>query len=121
MTPRQTITDIRKHGARMRGQGELIAHLRGEELTLQERIWAAGYDCHGWGVDFKRDKIPCDLTLCPLYPACQFGGQHTPGDTRITPHTSSENEVEGLGRSGQTLEESRTRKYENVKSEGGSA
>ena len=70
------IAEIEKYGAKMRGFGELKAHLRGEDLSLQERAWAQCYDCNGYGADYVRDKgkEPCPCPECPLWPASQFGG-----------------------------------------------
>lgn len=70
------VAEIVKYGAKMRGFGELKAHLRGEDLSLQERAWAQCYDCNGYGADYVRDKgkEPCPCPECPLWPASQFGG-----------------------------------------------
>jgi len=70
------IQEIEKYGAKMRGYGELIAHVKGEELSLQERVWAACYDCNDYGTDYASDrkKEPCPCPECPLWPASQFGG-----------------------------------------------
>jgi len=62
----QKLAELKKYGKKARGCGELIAFLKGERVSLQERLWAYCYDCSGYLVDPGSND--CDNQTCPLYP-----------------------------------------------------
>lgn len=60
------IQEIRRLGSRRSdGNGRLIAHLRGEDLSPIESISAKCADCQGWYQD--RGDPDCRQPGCPLY------------------------------------------------------
>jgi hypothetical protein len=59
------IDEINKYGKTAKGQKELIKHLEGERLTLQQAIYAHCCDCMGFYAD---GKVDCAMIHCPLHP-----------------------------------------------------
>lgn len=59
------IKNIRRNGKSARGQKELVKHLQGQRLTMQQAIYAHCYDCAGFYAD---GKVDCCLPACALHP-----------------------------------------------------
>lgn len=61
----ERINNIRRNGKAARGQKELIRHLEGHRLTLQQAVYSHCYDCMGFYAD---GKVDCQMPHCPLHP-----------------------------------------------------
>jgi len=59
------ISDIKRYGKTARGRKELLKHLSGQRLTLQQAIYGRCFDCMGMFADGKQD---CNMPHCSLHP-----------------------------------------------------
>jgi hypothetical protein len=66
----QMLKDIADNGVKGRGQKELIAHLKGERLTIRKMALAKCYDCMGYYSDGR--GVDCTIPTCPLYPIMPY-------------------------------------------------
>ena len=55
---------IEKHGTTARGKKEYLAFLRGENLTMKQRILANCFQCTGMYTDGRED---CQMEECTLH------------------------------------------------------
>ena len=58
------ISWIEKHGITAQGKREYIAFLKGQTLTMKQRILANCYQCTGFYTDGRKD---CEIEDCPLH------------------------------------------------------
>jgi hypothetical protein len=63
------IEAIKKHGMSAKGRKELMRHLKGRELTMDEAVHARCYDCMSYYAD---GTVDCRAPECPLYPYMPF-------------------------------------------------
>ena len=61
----ERIKNIRENGKAAKGQKEIIKHLEGHRLTLQQAVYGHCYDCMGFYADGKND---CTMQHCTLHP-----------------------------------------------------
>jgi len=66
---KKRIEEVKKHGKRAKGRGELIRYLSGRRLRPVEAIQAKCYECCGYCADGVQ---PCTIRECPLWPYSQF-------------------------------------------------
>ena len=52
-----------------KGRSELIKHLEGKRLTMQQAVFAKCYDCMGGYTD---GKYSCGIPSCSLYPLMPY-------------------------------------------------
>lgn len=55
---------IEKHGTTARGKKEYLAFLRGENLTMKQRVLANCFQCVGFYTDGKKD---CEMEECTFH------------------------------------------------------
>lgn len=55
---------IKKHGTTARGKKEYLAFLRGESLTMKQRVLANCFQCTGMYTDGRED---CQMEECTLH------------------------------------------------------
>jgi len=60
----EKLEQVKEMGGHVRGRNDYIRFLKGEKLTLSERILANCYECNGFYADGRAD---CECDSCPFY------------------------------------------------------
>lgn len=84
------IKNIRQHGKQAKGQKDLLNHLQGRRLTMQQAINAHCYDCVGFYAD---GKVDCQMTKCPLHNFMPYNEKRA---KRTTSRTASDAHMEKM-------------------------
>jgi hypothetical protein len=78
------LEDLKKHGKAYRGKKELIAVMKGEQLSASALILAHCYQCSGWYSD--EGGVDCTCKDCALYQKMPYNKNKVKSKT-VAPET----------------------------------